>query len=897
MTVAKANTEQPAAGRARVCGLPSRNPAVSVRVIGIIIGLMACAHAVIWILHSKHPTAAVVGEKLSSVSYNRFAGPPSARLPVAEAQIRTDLEVIASQARAIRTYSSTGGFELVPKIAGELGLDVTLGAWIDKNDDRNQREIASAVSLAKRNPNVKRIVVGNETVWRHERTAGDLARIVRQAKYDSPVPVASAENWIIWIQHPELADAVDIIFAHIIPYWEGVTQKTAVEQSLFIYDKLRRAFPGKPIFIGEFGWPSAGYNFKQAVPSTMAQATVLRDFVARANALGIDYNIVEAIDQPQKLFEGSVGPYWGIFDASLHPKFSWTGPIVDSDRWKSATMAILIGVLLSVPLLGLAGVSMGQAGLISAADHVVGDWGVGVFGYWHGHYLLAGEAIAFSVGLPLLGILVPIVLSRIEELAAIVFGGRPERLLTPQGAGAHQAGFLPKVSIHIPAYREPPEMLVETLDAVSRLDYANFECIVIINNTPDPVFWRPVEAHCRELGERFKFINAQDLAGFKAGALRLAMTHTASDAEIIGVLDADYVVDPHWLADLVPSFAASSVGMIQAPQDHRDGYRSLIHTAMNAEYAGFFDIGMVQRNEANAIVTHGTMCLIRREALEAAGGWSSDTICEDTDLGLTILELGWCAHYTNRRYGWGLLPQDLQAFRTQRSRWTSGAVQILKKHWRRFLPGASVLSSDQKREFAFGWLTWFGAECIAVAAAMLNLLFVPFVAFDVVALPDGVLTLPIVAAFLVSLTHFGFAYRLRVAVPFWHMLAAMFVFMSLQWTVASAAAKAAFSSTEGYFHRTPKGASGSRHHRPLPLTEAVLGGFLLASAIVLFAINIYRVLEVDIFAAILVMQSLPFLAAMALAVFEGTRANSFDYWRGIESRSGATRRAGRGLLR
>jgi hypothetical protein len=43
-----------------------------------------------------------------------------------------------------------------------------------------------------------------------------------------------------------------------------------------------------------------------------------------------------------------------------------------------------------------------------------------------------------------------------------------------------------------------------------------------------------------------------------------------------------------------------------------------------------------------------------------------------------------------------------------------------------------VLSSDQKREFAFGWLTWFGAECIAVAAAMLNLLFVPFVAFDVV---------------------------------------------------------------------------------------------------------------------------------------------------------------------
>jgi cellulose synthase/poly-beta-1,6-N-acetylglucosamine synthase-like glycosyltransferase len=90
---------------------------------------------------------------------------------------------------------------------------------------------------------------------------------------------------------------------------------------------------------------------------------------------------------------------------------------------------------------------------------------------------------------------------------------------------------------------------------------------------------------------------------------------------------------------------------VQAPQDHRDGARSPLHHALNGEYAGFFDIGMVERNEANAIIVHGTMCLIRRAALEAAGSWSSDTIVEDTDLGLTMLELGWRALYTNRRYG------------------------------------------------------------------------------------------------------------------------------------------------------------------------------------------------------------------------------------------------------
>src|SRR5689334_4477522 len=141
MTVPRAKGSQRAVGRAQVCGLPSRNPAVPIRIIGLIVAIVACAHAVIWLLQSRHPSAAVVSEKLPSVSYNRFAGAPSARLPVAEAQIRTDLEVIARQARAIRTYSSTAGLELVPQIAGELGLDVTLGAWIDKDDDRNQREI------------------------------------------------------------------------------------------------------------------------------------------------------------------------------------------------------------------------------------------------------------------------------------------------------------------------------------------------------------------------------------------------------------------------------------------------------------------------------------------------------------------------------------------------------------------------------------------------------------------------------------------------------------------------------------------------------------------------------------------------------------------------------------
>src|SRR4029078_1323239 len=178
---------------------------------------------------------------------------------------------------------------------------------------------------------------------------------------------------------------------------------------------------------------------------------------------------------------------------------------------------------------------------------------------------------------------------------------------------------------------------------------------------------------------------------------------TAPDAEIVGIIDADYVVEPDWLKDLVPAFADSNVALVQAQQYDRDAERSVIHTALNQEYAGFFDIGMVQRNEYNAIIVHGTMCLIRRAAMTAAGGVSRDTICAETDLGLRILELGWQTHYTNKRYGHGLLPDTFEAYKKQRDRWAYGGFPIIQKHPRFFLPGASRLSRDQKREFLLGW--------------------------------------------------------------------------------------------------------------------------------------------------------------------------------------------------
>jgi cellulose synthase/poly-beta-1,6-N-acetylglucosamine synthase-like glycosyltransferase len=603
--------------------------------------------------------------------------------------------------------------------------------------------------------------------------------------------------------------------------------------------------------------------------------------VNRAEAIGMDYNIVEAIDQPWKFFEGGVGPYWGILNAAREPKFSWTGPIVNPDYWKLATIALLVGILMSLPILRLAQPTVMQSMLLSAAANGVGAWAATVFAYWAGHYFVFGSAFALTLGLILLVPLVLIAMARIEEIAAIAFGRKPRRLLV-KGATvlpATEAADFPKVSIHVPAYFEPPDMLKQTLDAVSRLDYPNFECVVIINNTPDPAFWQPIQDHCRALGERFKFINAEKVEGFKAGALRIAMERTAADAEIIGVIDADYVVEPDWLRDLVPAFADPRVGLVQAPQDHRDGDRSLMHYLMNGEYAGFFDIGMVQRNEENAIIVHGTMCLMRRAAMDMAGGWAGDTICEDTDLGLAIQEQGWLTHYTNHRYGHGLLPDTYEAFKKQRHRWAYGGFQIVKKHWRRFLPGASRLTPDQKREFSLGWLNWLGAETLGVLVAILNLIWVPIVAFADIAIPDKILTLPIIAGFVVSLLHFLILYRLRVPVKWGQMLGAMVAAMSVQWTVSRAVANGLITERLA-FARTSKGGLSRMSIEFQAFWEAVIGVLLLVGAVVLVVTNSFKeIREIYIFAFVLVLESLPFMSAVALAILETSRINSFAFWR------------------
>src|SRR3984957_16412081 len=125
-----------------------------------VVALIVCAPVGLWALFQRQQAVANFDGPLASISYSPYARsqhPDQGDRPTAD-QIRADLKLIAPYTRAIRLYSSTGGVEQVPAIAAELGLKVTVGIWIDKDEARNEREIRSAVDLARHHTNVTAIV-------------------------------------------------------------------------------------------------------------------------------------------------------------------------------------------------------------------------------------------------------------------------------------------------------------------------------------------------------------------------------------------------------------------------------------------------------------------------------------------------------------------------------------------------------------------------------------------------------------------------------------------------------------------------------------------------------------------------------------------------------------------
>lgn len=243
----------------------------------------------------------------------------------------------------------------------------------------------------------------------------------------------------------------------------------------------------------------------------------------------------------------------------------------------------------------------------------------------------------------------------------------------------------PVVSLHVPTYSEPPAVVIDTLNRLAALRYDNYEVIVIDNNTKDARLWWPVREHCEKLGEKFRFIHVEGIKGAKGGALNYALKHTRPDATVIGVVDADYHAEPDFLQALVGYFDDPAIGFVQTPHDYRGWRGNLFLTMCYWEYKIYFHTAMISLSERDAGITVGTMCLIRKEALQRAGGWSEWCVTEDSELAIRIHDVGYSSVYVDRTYGRGLIPDTFEGYKKQRYRWTAGPVQEFRHYARHFV--------------------------------------------------------------------------------------------------------------------------------------------------------------------------------------------------------------------
>jgi exo-beta-1,3-glucanase (GH17 family)/cellulose synthase/poly-beta-1,6-N-acetylglucosamine synthase-like glycosyltransferase len=798
-------------------------------------------------------------------------------------ELDQDLKLVSGQVNAVRTYSVTGGLEQIPELAQAYGLEVTIGAWLDKDKERNELEIANAIKVANQHSNVKSVIVGNEALLRGDLTVAEMIGYLDRVRAAVKKPVSMADTWDLWKKTPELVPHVDFLAIHILPYWEGIGLKHAVAHTKMMYDEVQQAYPGKHIAITEVGWPSSGRVKKGAVASPANQAAFLRQFLNFARTNDIDYFIMEAFDQPWKAKqEGGVGAYWGIFDEARQPKFAMSGTLVNYPSWP---YLVLIASLLAAPAIWLFTKlrpdirSTGRL-VYTLLLQVAVSYLVWVVFLGATQYFSPVSAMVFALNLGALAFMITLLLCDGVEMTEVLWADPNRRNFRP--FMEMDPDFVPKVSIHVPICNEPPEMVAETIRGLHRLDYPKLEVLVISNNTADPAVWKPIEKLCAELGDRFRFFHLEKISGFKAGALNFALQQTAPDADIIGVVDSDYVVESNWLNAMIPYFRDETVGFVQAPQDNRDGDGSIFKSMCHWEYAGFFQIGMIQRNERNAIIQHGTMTLIRGSALRKLNGWAEWCICEDSELGLRLMKAGYQSVYIPISFGKGLNPDSFLAFKKQRYRWAFGAMQILRGHARELfsLRRDADLTFAQRYHFLVGWFPWI-MDAMSLLFTTLGLLWTVglLVLPKYFEFPLTLFIIPTLGVFVYKVVQFFALYGKRVPCSRSQKLGAAVAGLALTYSI-SCAVLAGLFSRGGTFMRTPKCEDKPAFFKGFLMAREEWG-FTLLLWLGAFAINaVYGTEdpEARIWALILIVQSTPFVASVTLSMINALEGMPRPAW-------------------
>ena len=200
--------------------------------------------------------------------------------------------------------------------------------------------------MANQNPNIERVLVGNENIlrWDGQKDLRDpnatspaqLIREIRNVKRNVKVPVSTAEPWHVWLHYPELAREVDYLAVHILPYWDEQSSETPLD---YLKNKIGHAEAGLSeqehhrhrgrLAVERRRAAQPGQRRRSSTRRRPSRPRTSATWWRGCKPQNIDYFVVEAIDQPWKSYdlEGKAGGYWGLWNADRQQKFAWTGPI------------------------------------------------------------------------------------------------------------------------------------------------------------------------------------------------------------------------------------------------------------------------------------------------------------------------------------------------------------------------------------------------------------------------------------------------------------------------------------------------------------------------------------------------------------------------------------------
>lgn len=320
----------------------------------------------------------------------------------------------------------------------------------------------------------------------------------------------------------------------------------------------------------------------------------------------------------------------------------------------------------------------------------------------------------------------------------------------PRDGGPASGDSAPTVTIQLPLYNER-NAADRIIRAAAAQEYPRdrFDIQVLDDSTDETTaIVRRVVDELRAEGVRIEHIRRGHRAGYKAGALAEGLER--SESEFVAVFDADFAPEPTFLRRLLvdsKAFLEPTVAFVQARWAWgTDDGESWLGATLALLLDRHFQVQKPVRELFGNVTTfNGSGGIWRRSAIDAAGGWASDTLTEDLDLSYRCALAGWRGRYLHDVKVFNELPGHMRAFKLQQRRWAKGNAQCFRKLTRSVMRAGALV--EDKWDEAF-MLAGYAIHPLLLASLILWPWAVLYVDRTLFWILQGFMSLGIIAAFV-----------------------------------------------------------------------------------------------------------------------------------------------------